>query len=96
GKQEVVVTAGPVGGPVGGPAVRRAGPGIGTAMTPAAGTPAVTGRRTRLRLGKDPVGADDPTQVQRAPGDRPDDPTEVAPPRDPTTFAPAPPPPANR
>jgi hypothetical protein len=116
GKQEVVVTAGPVGGPaggpavrgsLGGPAVRRAGPGIGTAMTPAAGTPAVTGRRPRLR--KDPrpgpsarpaapasAGPADPTRVARDPGDRPDDPTEVAPRRDPTTFAPAPPPPANR
>jgi hypothetical protein len=82
--------------------VRHVGPGIGTAMTPMEGTPAVTGRRAWLRKehrsGAAPTRVaarpEDPTRVARDPGDRPDDPTEVAPPRDPTTFAPAPPPPA--
>jgi hypothetical protein len=82
---------------------RRAGPGIGTAMTPMEGTAAVAGRRPRLAKGRRPVDPtrtrrrpavpDDPTRVAEGSSDRPDDPTEVAPPRDPTTFAPAPPPP---
>lgn len=99
GQREVEVTAVPVGTPSSGavPAVRRAGPGIGIGMTPAEGTPAVSGRRRpSLRKGPRPAGPTDPTQVARHPSDRPDDPTEVAPPRDPTTFAPAPPPPPLR
>ncbi len=93
GTREVVVEeVRPVGATPVGPTPRRAGPGIGTAVTPMEGTPAV---RPRRRGGRPSLrkGSDDPTQVQREPGDRPDDPTEVAPPRDPTTFAPAPPPP---
>jgi len=95
GQREVeVVEAGPVGGPTAVPAARRAGPGIGIGMTPPPGSPAV--RPRRRPGGRRPGGPHDPTRVDGDQAAGPTDPTEVAPPRDPTTFAPAPPPPPVR